>query len=355
MCFSDRRPVLARLLLRIVLCVVMIAGLSSCASRSADRAAHSGHDEPALTHQLASTAALRSSDLDDMVGYLCPMHPTHTDEEPGKCPICGMDLVLGTPFDMRDYRLDFRTEPAVPRAGETVTLEFGVYHPDAGELVRDFELVHEMPYHLFVVSQDMEFFEHIHPEQGEDGTWAIDIVLPKDGVYAVLSDFLPKGGSAHFMTRPLVTAGYTGDLLAQTARLVRDTTDTHTVDDLTVRLTYDPPIFRAGEHGHIRFFVTRTGTNEPVRELQTYLGAFGHMFVMHEDMVEYVHAHPEEMEMNAPVFSSEAQRGGPTVVFEGLMPKPGRYRAWTQFLYQDRLYTFANTFEVFDIGQRVSR
>ena len=33
----------------------------------------------------------------------------------------------------------------------------------------------------------------------------------------------------------------------------------------------------------------------------------------------------------------EKLRGGPDVTFEGLMPKPGRYRAWTQFRRRDQL------------------
>ena len=33
------------------------------------------------------------------------------------------------------------------------------------------------------------------------------------------------------------------------------------------------------------------------------------------------------------------------VTFEGLMPKAGRYRAWTQFRRHDKLHTFAFTFE----------
>ena len=42
----------------------------------------------------------------------------------------------------------------------------------------------------------------------------------------------------------------------------------------------------------------------------------------------------------------EKLRGGPDVTFEGLMPKPGRYRAWTQFRRHDKLHTFAFTFNV---------
>ena len=42
----------------------------------------------------------------------------------------------------------------------------------------------------------------------------------------------------------------------------------------------------------------------------------------------------------------EKLRGGPDVTFEGLMPKPGRYRAWTQFRRNDKIHTFAFTFNV---------
>lgn len=287
------------------------------------------------------------------MGYLCPMHQDYTSEQPGKCPHCGMALVRSALFDMRDYRMEFETVPALAKAGEPLTLTFNVSHPGTGEPIKDFELVHDRPYHLFVISQDMEFFQHIHPEQAEDGSWSIDVVLPKPGYYAMLSDFMPKGGSAQFLTRPLVTAGYTGDLLAQSARLVPDTVRTQTVDDLTATVTFDPGTLRAGSYGHLTFHLTRAGTDQPVKELQTYLGAFGHLLIMSEDMVDYVHSHP--LEILPSEVNLEELRGGPDVIFEGLMPKAGRYRAWAQFRYQDKIYTFTNTFEVFDIGVLTSR
>jgi len=113
-----------------------------------------------------------------------------------------------------------------------------------------------------------------------------------------------------------------------------------------------PGTLRAATYGHMNFQLTRTATGEPVRELQTYLGSFGHMLIMSEDMVEHVHAHPVAMLPEG--FDPEELKGGPDVLFEGLMPKAGRYRAWTQFRYQDKLHTFVNTFEVFDVGQRAA-
>jgi hypothetical protein len=291
---------------------------------------------------------------DDETGYLCPMHPDFTSDMPGKCALCGMNLVVGALYDMRDYKLEFTTVPAVPQAGENLRLNFNVVHPGTGERIKKFEAVHDKFYHLFVISQDMEFFQHIHPEQTEEGTWTIDVVLPKPGYYAVLSDFLPSGGSSQFLTLPLVTAGYNGDLMAGSANLTLDTVQTQTVDDLKATVTYDPGTLQAGSYGHVTFYLTNPQTDQPINELQTYLGAFGHMLIMSEDMIDYVHSHPVDTP-SPELGNPEDLRGGPTVMFEGLMPKPGRYRAWAQFRYRDKIHTFTNTFEVFEIGQRAAR
>jgi hypothetical protein len=289
--------------------------------------------------------------------YLCPMHPDYTMDVEGKCPRCGMALVRAAAFDVRDYRLDFRTIPPVVVAGQKATLLFKISHPSFNATIEKFEVVHDKQYHLFVISQDMEYFQHIHPEQRPDGTWTIDVTLPKPGYYKVLSDFLPSGGSTQFIARPLVTAGYTGDLASDSAHLVADTTNKHTVDDVTAEITLDPPTFVAGLYGHLNFHLSDSKTGRPITDLQTYLGAFGHTLIMSEDMADYVHSHPIDISsvsdesgpkqfMLPAGVDPETLRGGPDVTFEGLMPKPGLYRAWTQFRRNNRLYTFATTFKV---------
>jgi len=280
--------------------------------------------------------------------YVCPMHPEYTSDIPGRCPRCAMDLVLGTPYDTREYRLDRQTMPGVVKAGEKATMLFKVFHPGTGDQIKKFEVVHDRQYHLFVISQDMESFQHIHPAQQADGAWSIDVTLPRPGYYKVLSDFLPSGGASQFIARPLVTAGYTGDLVAGSARLVPDTAMTKTVDDVTATVSYEPSVFVAGLYGHLRFSLTEARTGRPITNLQTYLGAFGHTLIMSEDMVDYVHSHP--IDVLPPDATPQNLRGGPYVSFEGLMPKPGRYRAWTQFRRNNQVYTFVNTFAVIDGG-----
>jgi hypothetical protein len=295
---------------------------------------------------------------DEEIAYVCPMHPDQTSQVPGTCPKCGMTLIRATPFDVRDYGLEFRTVPSVIKPGQKATLKLTVLRPGTGEPVKSFEPVHEKQYHLFVISQDMEYFQHIHPVLQSDGAWSIDVALPKPGYYKVLSDFLPSGGAAQFLARGLVTERYSGDLTADSAHLVADAPGPKVDGDLTATVSLDPATFLAGQWGHINFHLTDTSTHQPIADLQTYLGAFGHTLIMSEDMVDYVHSHPlnivpgSDEDGAPPIFiippdaDLEQLRGGPDVTFEGLMPKPGMYRAWTQFRRGDKIHTFAVTFKV---------
>jgi hypothetical protein len=306
----------------------------------------------------SSMALLQTPAPEEDTAWVCPMHGDYTMDLPGKCPRCGMDLVRAAPFDVRDYRLDFRTIPAVVKPGQKAKLLFRISHPGSGEAIKKFEVVHERQYHLFLISQDMEYFQHIHPEEQADGTWSIDVTLPKAGYYRVLSDFMPSGGASQFIARPLVTAGYAGDLEGDSAHLVPDAVSSKTVDGMTATLAYDPATFSSGVYGHLNFHLTDASSGQPINDLQTYLGAFGHTLIMSEDMVDYVHSHPLDILAKAdddggppqfliaPGADLEKLRGGPDVTFEGLMPKPGRYRAWTQFRRNDKIYTFAFTFNV---------
>src|SRR6185295_6018414 len=125
----------------------------------------------------------------------------------------------------------------------------------------------------FVISQDMEYFQHIHPEEQPDGTWSIDVRLPKPGYYKVLSDFMPSGGASQFIARPLVTAGYAGDLANDSARLVSDTVSTKSVEDIRATLAYDPETIAVGQYVHLNFHLTDAVSGKPIADLQTYLGA----------------------------------------------------------------------------------
>jgi hypothetical protein len=274
--------------------------------------------------------------------WFCPMHSDVTSAEAGRCPKCGMALIAGDPFEFREYRLDFGTQPAAVAAGAPVTMRFRIGHPADGRPVEDFEVVHDRQYHLFVISRDLSEFQHIHPERQADGAWAIQTTLPRPGYYQVLSDFVPKGGAPQFLGRPLVTARFDGDLDSARAPLVPDSSLTKTAGSLSVRVSLEPATLIAGQNGHFTYTLVDGSTSQPVTDLEPYLGAFGHTLLLSEDFADYVHSHPVE----GPEHDISRGLGGPTVTFEGYLPWPGLYRAWTQFRRRGEVTTVSYTFSV---------
>jgi hypothetical protein len=285
------------------------------------------------------------------------MHPDVTASEPGRCPRCNMRLIAGDPFDTREYILDLGASPGAVGAGEPFTLSLRVRHPGTGAPVRDFEVVHDKRFHLFLVSHDMSVFQHAHPDMDDEGTWTIETLVPSPGYYRVLSDFVPTGGSPQFIGRTFATAGFDGDLGSASARLVPDTVWTKTAGTITASVSFEPAMLVAGQYGHLDFSLSDAATGRPVTDLERYLDAYGHTLILSDDLAEVVHAHPSEWYDER--LAHDRALGGPHVRFEGYLPRPGMYRAWTQFQRHGELTTFTFTFrvwsayEVFRAGQEV--
>src|SRR5215831_16424774 len=109
--------------------------------------------------------------------YVCPMDPDVRSAVSGKCPRCGMALTLGVP-DPVEYGIQVKTHPRRVRAGQPMELSFSVTDP-SGKPVVDFGIVHEKLFHLFIVSEDLNFFLHEHPELAEDRSFRFTTRLPK--------------------------------------------------------------------------------------------------------------------------------------------------------------------------------
>jgi hypothetical protein len=282
-------------------------------------------------------------------GYICPMHPNEVKAEPGTCSICGMTLVAGDPMATADYIMRVAVEPRAPKPGQRTKFRFTVLHPLTGAPVTEFAEVHDRLFHLFIVSRDMTQFFHEHPVREQDGTFTYEHTLPTAGHYMLFADFMPVGGGPQMLAAPLVTAGFEGDIASTVPALAADKW-VKTANGVTVELRIDPSTFIAHEEIDVPIHFTDEKTGEPVKDLQRYLGAFGHAMMLNADMTEHVHAHPEEMLEGTNVTSG----GGPDLVFHALFPKPGHYRIWLQFLRNDVLSTVPFTVRVWRAGETLA-
>jgi hypothetical protein len=255
-----------------------------------------------------SNSQQTANQADAPVDFVCPMHPDVHSAQPGTCPRCGMTLVANLP-DRIEYPLSLALAPAAPKPGKEVQFTFTIRDPKSGKQVTDFQTMHEKPYHLFVVSQDLQYFLHDHPQQRPDGSFHLKTVLRKPGMYRILSDFYPTGGTPQLIVKSVVLPGAA---ITQGAELKADLSPKDAAN-LHVSLTMRPAQPIAGTKTMMFFQL------EPADGLELYLGSWSHMLVASDDLIDMIHDHP---------FIAD---GGPQMQFNVIFPRARTYRVWVQF------------------------
>lgn len=202
----------------------------------------------------------------------------------------------GLSVEQDGYRLVHEDDSFV--AGGAALYVFRIVGPD-GEVVRNFDVEHERRLHLIVVGREPDApFLHLHPRQRGDGSWSVPLELPWAGSYRVFADFT-TGGVRRTLGIDVVGTG--GPL----AHAWWDSIYIVELSEQGERLTFD-----------VR------GDTGPV-ETKPYLGAGGHLVVLREGDLAYIHAHAEEDEL----------------AFDVPFPSEGRYRLYLQFKVGDAVVT----------------
>jgi hypothetical protein len=257
---------------------------------------------------------------DDEPEYMCPMDKDVRSKTPGKCRKCGMTLVLNLP-EPHEYPVRLTTKPRVLKAGENTELHLRVEDPVTHKPVTDYTEMHERLYHLFVVSQDTEFFNHVHPEKQPDGSFILNETFPKPGLYRILSDFYPTSGTPQLIATTVMVPGDGFKREGFKMELPTLKPDMTPQDDknLHVELVTDPPEPLAGFKTMMFFRLT------PDKDIEMYIGAWGHMLAVSSDEIDMIHTHP--------AFPASDQDEGAykQIQFNMIFPRAGIYRVWVQF------------------------
>ncbi|MEJ7609247.1 MAG: hypothetical protein WKF37_23985 [Bryobacteraceae bacterium] len=227
-------------------------------------------------------------------------------------------------------------------SGQRSGLIFTVFDPNKKQ-VTEFDIVHERSFHLFIISQDLKVYQHIHPLQQPDGSLVVDTVLPQPGNYHIICDFSPTAGFPQVLRRHLRTSGVQLPLQPVQARIIPDRVLTKSVNGTRFELILDPAVAVAGA---LRGLTAGTdeSTGKPVEDLQPYLGAWGHTVIMSEDATDYLHSHPTVNVRKRE--DGQRIRSPVEVSFNTFFSRAGRYRIWSQFQRRDTLATVSFDVEV---------
>src|SRR5579864_5203775 len=239
--------------------------------------------------------------------FICPMDPDIRSNTAGVCSRCGMKLVEGVP-DPIEFHMDLTVTPHSLKPGKTAELRFSVHDPWKDRPVKNFQIVHEQLFHMFVVSQDLQFFLHDHPDFQPDGDFVYHLAFPKPGLYRVLGDFYPDGATPQLNAKSVLVAGPPPAPVS----ISRDYS-TKDGENMQVELVTDPPEPIAAQKTLMYFKV------KPGEGLEKYLGAWAHMLAASDDLIDLIHTHP---------FIAD---GGPQIQFTLEFPRARTYRVWVQF------------------------
>ncbi|HET8550599.1 MAG TPA: heavy metal-binding domain-containing protein [Bryobacteraceae bacterium] len=261
---------------------------------------------------------------EERIEWVCPMDPDVRSNDPGRCRKCGMALVAGLP-DPKEYRVDIDIQPRLIRAGQPADLTFRVIDPDAGKAVTKFDLVHEKYFHLFVVSRNLAYFAHEHPESRPDGSFVFRFAFPQTGEYRLLADFYPAGATPQMIARSVIVPG------SEPQAVLAADLDPKELANLRVRVRTQPAQPIAGQKTILFFDVG------PSDGLEPYLGAWGHMLIASADLIDMIHSHPA------------FEDAGATIQFNVIFPRPGLHRIWVQFQRRGIVNTAAFTVPVSEL------
>lgn len=216
---------------------------------------------------------------------------------------------------------------STPKVSSTqgVPLEIQVKN-QTGKPVEKFATPQEKPMHMIVVSDDLRFFNHIHPDYQGQGKFAIKHDFPAPGNYTLFTDYQPSGQREQVSVEKI---SIPGDVPLPSS--LETFSDTQTVGNTKVQLKTSPSQLKSGQQSKFSFSLIDTVSKKPVTDLQTYLGRQAHLVIIRSSSPltanDYIHVHSLNTETK-----SEMQ-------FQSQLPQKGTYKMWLQFQRQGKITT----------------
>lgn len=225
-----------------------------------------------------------------------------------------------TNHEKHEQQSSTQTKLIVPpeiKSIQSVPLEINI-QDKAGKAVNNFETFQDKQMHLIVVSDDLRFFQHVHPTFKGNGRFEVNPDFPAPGSYTLFSDYKPAGEKEQVSVEKLTIPGNV-PLPTELEKF----SNTKILAGTKVNLKLAEANIKAGKEVKLSFDLQEAAKNQPVKDLQPYLGEKGHLVIVRSSsplsVSDYIHAH-------ALKDSSSGQ-----INFISSFPQKGTYKLWLQF------------------------
>ncbi|MEH2273116.1 MAG: hypothetical protein V7K68_32620, partial [Nostoc sp.] len=127
-----------------------------------------------------------------------------------------------------------------------------------GKVIANFDIFQEKLMHLILVSDDLQFFSHLHPIYKGNGQFEVTARFPQAGSYTFFSDYKPAG-QAEQVT--VLKTQVTGNSIASPEI---DLNRNKTFNNTKVNLAVSEPTVQVGKKVTIMFKLQDAFNNQPL-------------------------------------------------------------------------------------------
>lgn len=217
------------------------------------------------------------------------------------------------------YAMDFQVAADV-QAGKSTRLSLRPGIVGKSDVDVPLDVVHDKKLHLIIVSNDLQWFAHVHPEFQTEGDYALTQTFPYGGDYLLFADYQPTGAPRRqdkfkvaVQGKPMPAVSYSKMELSSK------------VDGFKVKLDLPEDKLTSGSVQHIGATISQGGKMIDPRTLEDYLGAKAHVVIIGLAEKDFLHVHPEV--------------AGEQLDLMVTFDQAGIYRAWVQFQVAGKVMT----------------
>lgn len=261
--------------------------------------------------------------------YYCPMRceGTKTYEAAGTCPVCHMYLVKkgdesdDAPLSLKDYRIDFATDPTDLKVGVEGRLNLTPKFTKDGKVLRDLEEVHGTEMEVYLTNQDLTFMLRARPVLLEGGTFSLKHTFESGGNYILYTMIVPKGKRPQVFPVALKVAGPSKTSVVHRKKEAV----TSFKDKVTMRT---PAAIQSGQPAALSFQISR---EELQKKKLPVTKEFAYVIWVSRDTTRFIPTHAA---------IKEVSKGKWRIDNEIKFPRPGIYTAFLELWNTSEMVSF---------------
>ncbi|HLC60751.1 MAG TPA: hypothetical protein VJJ52_04945 [Candidatus Nanoarchaeia archaeon] len=234
-----------------------------------------------------------------------------------------------------EYEIYLFFDNANPLSQESEKFRINILNPVSGLPIETLDKGHESILHVFIVRNDLDFFDHMRVEDFADGlensiwgSYTFNYTFPMAGKYAIAVSYTPHGIT--FLNLENASIAGKETLAAPNYDFALE----KNFDGYDITLKH-PKYLEAEKEHEFNYYIRKNGVE--ISDLQLYLGSEINLFVIKDDLSSADLAHSYVPKETNDSEGAMQLYYGPTVPVHLIFKTPGKYVLFGEFKHDGKV------------------